>query len=689
MKLTSQVVIPVALGCAFWLGLQTPAGALERPRLPPSQSDFGGTGLLQMPSGRMAPEGEFSVNLNLTDTPYNRLAISLQVVEWLEATIRYTEISNRLYGPRELSGNQSYKDRGIDLKLRLLEESYYLPELSVGLRDTAGTGLFASEFLAASKRFQNFDVTLGLGWGYMAQRQHIRNPFGKLSDKFYTRPAEAGGTHGGKVGVDALFRGPYAAFFGGVEYHTPWRPLRLKLEYDSNDYQQEPLANPQVSKAPLNVGAVYRLGDGLDIQLGYERGDVWMLGFNLRTNFNDLIAQTKFDPKPEPVAERTPAQATPWPELAQTLDSNGFKVQRIQQEGNTLAIYGQEQRFRDPDKALDRAARLTTNRAPAEYTELAFVQTNHAVPTTRTTVARPEFDAYARYDADEFSVQRRKEPHQSPASTALYTRPAKTPALSLYPDINQSIGGPDGFYLYQITANASADYQFAPGWELSSTVAANVINNFDQFKYTAASSLPRVRTNIREYLTTSDVTLRNLQLTHFHRLADNVYSQLYGGYLEFMYAGAGGELLYKTPDSPFAFALNLNAVRQRNFAQDFGLRDYETTTAHLTAYYQTDFHDLLAVLSVGRYLAKDDGFTVELVRKFDSGIAAGAFATITDVSAEQYGEGSFTKGFYLTIPFDVFFVRSTTKKGRLSWSPLTRDGGQPLGRKYELYGLYD
>lgn len=675
---------------ALWLGLHAPAQALDQPRLPPSQSDFGGTGLLQMPSGRMAREGEFSLNLNLTDTPYNRYGASLQVLDWLETTIRYTEISNRLYGTQELSGNQSYKDKGIDVKLRLLEEGYYLPEFSVGIRDIGGTGLFASEYLAASKRVHDFDITLGLGWGYMAQRQHIRNPLGKLSTKFYDRPTDAGGAQGGKVATDAFFRGPYAAFFGGVEYHTPWRPLRLKLEYDSNDYQQEPLANPQDAKIPLNFGGVYRVGDSLDLHLGYERGDTWMLGFTLRTNFHDDIAQAKFDPKPEPVGEHTPAQPTSWPELAQTLDQNGFKVQRIAQEGtDTLAIYGKERRFRDPDQAIERAARLTTNRAPAEFTQFAFIEENHTIPTTRRTVSRREIDDFARYDADEFSTQHSRDSSRAAASQVLYNRPPRAGNFALYPDINQSIGGPDGFYLYQITANASADYQFAPGWELSSTVAANVINNFDRFKYTAASNLPRVRTNIREYLTASDVTLRNLQLTHFHRLSDDVFSQVYGGYLEFMYAGAGGEILYKPADSPFALALNLNAVRQRNFEQDFGLRDYETATGHLIAYYQTDFHKILAKLAVGRYLAKDDGFTMELSREFDSGIVAGAFATITDVSAEQYGEGSFTKGFYLTIPFDVFFVHSTTKKGRLSWSPLTRDGGQPLMRKYELYGLYE
>lgn len=688
MKAKAPSSAHIATIGVLWLGLCAPALALEAARLPPSQSDFGGTGLLQMPSGRMAPEGEFSVNLNITDTPYNRYGLSLQVLDWLEATVRYTEITNRLYGAAELSGNQSFKDKGIDAKFRLLEEGYYLPALSLGFRDIGGTGLFGSEYLAASKRLHDFDVTLGLGWGYMAQRQHVRNPFGKLSDKFYDRPTDAGGAQGGKVATDAFFRGPYAAFFGGVEYHTPWRPLRLKFEYDSNDYEQEPLQNPQPVDSPINVGAVYHLGDALDLQLGYERGNTWMLGLTLRTNFNDNIAQPKFDPQPEPVGAQTPSQPASWPELAQALDHNGFKVQRIQQEGDTLAIYGKEQRFRDPDQAIDRSARLTTNRAPAEFKQFAFVEETHAIPTTRTTVARREFDAFGRYEADTFTSVRSREPQAATSPTPLYERPVKNWNSALYPDISQSIGGPDGFYLYQITANAAADYQPAPGWELSGVVAGNVINNFDRFKYTAPSNLPRVRTNIREYMTSSDLTLRNLQLTHFRRLSDNVYSQLYGGYLEFMYAGGGGEILYQPNDSPIALALNLNAVRQRDFEQDFGLRDYETTTGHLIAYYQTDFHDILAKLSVGRYLAKDDGFTVELARKFDSGIVAGAFATFTDVSAEQYGEGSFTKGFYLTIPFDVFFVHSSTKKGRLSWSPLTRDGGQPLLRRVELYGLY-
>ncbi|CPR21744.1 YjbH domain-containing protein [Brenneria goodwinii] len=50
-----------------------------------SQSDFGGTGLLQMPTARMAETGEFSVNYRDNDQ-YRRYSVSLQLLDWLETT---------------------------------------------------------------------------------------------------------------------------------------------------------------------------------------------------------------------------------------------------------------------------------------------------------------------------------------------------------------------------------------------------------------------------------------------------------------------------------------------------------------------------------------------------------------------------------------------------------------------------
>ena len=84
-------------------------------RLGPSQSDFGGVGLMETPTARMAREGEFSANY-MDNEQYRRWSVSIQPYEWLETTFRYTDIRTRLYSQSEaFSGDQTYKDKGIDV----------------------------------------------------------------------------------------------------------------------------------------------------------------------------------------------------------------------------------------------------------------------------------------------------------------------------------------------------------------------------------------------------------------------------------------------------------------------------------------------------------------------------------------------------------------------------------------------
>ena len=48
----------------------------------------------------------------------------------------------------------------VDFKFRLLKESNNFPAIAVGLRDVAGTAVFSSEYLVASKKFLDFDLLL-------------------------------------------------------------------------------------------------------------------------------------------------------------------------------------------------------------------------------------------------------------------------------------------------------------------------------------------------------------------------------------------------------------------------------------------------------------------------------------------------------------------------------------------------
>jgi hypothetical protein len=60
--------------------------------------------------------------------------------------------------------------------------------------------------------------------------------------------------------------------------------------------------------------------------------------------------------------------------------------------------------------------------------------------------------------------------------------------------------------------------------------------------------------------------------------------------------------------------------------------------------------------------------------------------TKTNVSAEQFGEGSFDKGIYFSIPFDAMLTKNTSGVASFMWRPITRDGGAMLDRGVSLLG---
>jgi membrane-associated phospholipid phosphatase len=251
----------------------------------------------------------------------------------------------------------------------------------------------------------------------------------------------------------------------------------------------------------------------------------------------------------------------------------------------------------------------------------------------------------------------------------------------------QSFGGPDGFLLYQIGAKADGNWHIRPDTWLTGELDARVLDNYSKFKVDGPSNLPRVRTDVRQYVESSRVTMPLLQLTHVGRLSNDQYYSVYGGMLESMYGGVGAEWLYRPWGSPVALGVDANVVRQRGYNQDFSFRSYQVGTGHLTLYWDTGISDIQTNLSVGKYLAGDIGATIDISRVFSNGVQMGAWMTKTNVSAEQFGEGSFDKGIYVKIPFDAMLLTSSGSIANLVWHPLLRDGGARLERAITLESL--
>ncbi|MFM0204974.1 YjbH domain-containing protein [Paraburkholderia fungorum] len=685
---------------------------------PVTGGDWGTVGILQTPTARMNKAGEGSISLSQV-TPYTRLNFTLQPLDWLEVGFRYSDLSNHLYGPESLSGTQTYKDKSIDVKFRLWRESAYIPEFAVGFRDIAGTGLFSGEYLVASKRTGPFDWSLGLGWGYVGARGDLSNPLSVLSSRFNTRN-DASTASGGAINTGSWFRGRTSPF-GGVQYQTPWEPLVLKLEYDGNDYKHEPFGTVLPTRSPINVGVVYRATRHVDLTVGYERGEQVMFGVSLHGNLANASMPKIGDPPRPPVTEPAIGAASPvvapspagstappvsrivpviadqgWSTTVADLQKQtGWHIQSIRELGPELLVeFDYVDAFYLQDR-IDRVATILNRDAPLEVRSFRIVPLRYGVPVADFRVQRAQWLAShtrALIPQEQGAVVTNDVPLTRQSIDMLppvFEQEPKRFHISVGPAYQQTLGGPNGFLLYQLSANALAEFRLTRDLWLSGDLNVGLVNNYNKFTYDAPSDLPRVRTYLREYLTSSRVTIPFLQATKFGKLGNDQYFSVYGGLLESMFAGVGGEWLYRPQDSRLAIGVDLNAVRQRGFRQDFALRDYQALTGHLTAYWNTGWQNVQVNLSVGQYLAKDKGVTLDISRHFHNGVIMGAYATKTNVSSAEFGEGSFDKGIYVTIPFDAMMTRSSGGVADLRWSPLTRDGGAKLDRQYPLYNMTD
>lgn len=652
-----------------------------------SQMAHGGVGLIQTPTARMAPAGDLSINY--TDNEEYRLwSVSIQLFDWMESTVRYTDVRTRLYSADPgFSGDQTLKDKGIDVKFRLLQESTYLPQVSVGFRDFGGTGFFESEFVSLSKKWGDFDFHLGMGWGYLGNGANTSNPFCELSDSFCRRPGGFSG-QGGKIDYDQFFKGP-ASLFGGVEYQTPWQPLRLKLEYEGNDYSND-RAGELKQDSNWNFGAVYQW-DNFNFDLNYQRGNTLGFGVHYQLNLHST-SQLKIKPAPRVLPQKLERSAiTDRDALPLALYSEaGFVLKTAHMTDDEFVIYGQQIAYRDSTEAVERIGRILATEVPAHIKRYRIVNYAGNLPLVETVVDAEQFIAAARYDSlhSDISSTYVRQPAQ-PSTLNMTTFREQT---GFYSGIEtfwiQTFGSPEAFYMYQGGVFASAGYRLSSNMSLNATAKVTLLENFDKFNFKVdnqATPLPRVRTYIREYVTGSTVSMENLYLQWQDQIAPDIYAQAYGGYLETMFGGVGGEMLYRPVDSNFAIGFDLNYVQQRSYENDFDFFDYKTFTGHVNVYWKPTFlPDTQLTFNIGQFLAKDKGVNVDFAKRFDSGIVLGAYAAITDVSSSDYGEGSFTKGFYLSIPFDLFSIWPSKGRGRLPWIPIARDGGQPLNRPATL-----
>ena len=653
-----------------------------------SASNWGVTGLMQVPSARFQPEGSFVFQSNKT-TPYHRYNLIFTPFDWLEGGFRYVDVKNRLYGPISFSGYQTYKDKSFEFKVRLLRETHIRPQLSFGMRDFAGTGIFAGEYLIGSKRLGSYDFSLGLGWGNIGARGQFSNPIGKLVSEFENRPSTSFG-EGGDLNYDNYFRGK-ASLLMGLEFHPQRLPLTFKIEVEGNDYKKERI--PLDHDSLVNVGLNYRFSELFHVDLGWERGNTGMIGFTLKPRINKSIPRI-LDPKPFPVATadnlRPEIKEANYEVIKKYLEEQtGWSVIGFDKDKYTLFVYysGGEKRKKASD--ISKAVGVLNYLVPDHVKRFVFRKESLGIKFAEYQVFRDEWvkSKTQLVTPGEYKETVRKIAQRDWESPSIFLTEENPLQLSVTPNYRQTLGTPNSFLMYQLSLELRAKLEITKNTNILGKTRVGLYGTYDKFTHRGESRLPRVRTYLREYVTQTKPTIPRLVITNFNRLTQSMYASFYGGYLEEMFAGYGAEWLYVPHEDAFlALGINLNRARQRSFEQDFGLRDYEVTTGHLTTYINPGYKGLRVEISAGKYLAGDLGGSLTILREFENGASMGGWVTRTNVSAADFGEGSFDKGVFFTVPFDAFLLKSSSGNASFSWRPLTRDGGAFLARP-SLYGL--
>ena len=668
-------------------------------KLSPTSSNYGYTGLLEMPSARFMDEGSLKFGLSAS-WPNEYTFIVASPFPWFEAGYRYTEIKTKKYTPfYSYSGNQSFKDKGFDIKIRVIEESSYIPNVAIGIRDMAGTGLFSGEYIVGSKKFGFIDISMGIGWGVLAADSNIRNPLISLDERFGVRASEYA-MGGGVFNLGNWFSGRRSALFGGIEYSFPKRGFNLKLEYDTSNPDLGLSGPPVGVKNRFNIGFSRPLGNFIDLGLSFERGTQVRFTFVIKGNYGQkgLVPKLETPKNVIPLNSEQKKQVTLNKEILYRSLNKSLKEESIYIQGatyneSTLDVAISQIKYRSQARAAGRTARIASALSPDDVENINVFLMNGDIEIGSISLDRKEFDK-ANNAKSSTSELLYKSSVNSVEGGPQYKQTDFKPTInfpeffwSMSPALKHQIGGPEAFYLGQLWWKINSSIVLRRGLTFNTVLGIDLYNNFNEFNNPSYSKLPHVRSDIQEYLLEGKNNIARMKLSYIWSPYKDLFLKLEGGLLEEMFGGYGGEVYYRPFKSDFSVGLTMHKVKQRGFKQRFKFQEYETVTGHLGLYYDLP-QGVHAQLLMGKYLAGDKGATLDLSRRFKTGFTLGIFATKTNLSAEEFGEGSFDKGFYFAIPTDLFYPSYAPGFISFGLHPLTKDGGSFLSLQNTLFSLF-
>ena len=616
-----------------------------------SYNNHGSVGLINMPTARFYDESVHGVTV-YDGTPDQKFTLTSSPFDWMEASFFYTSLQNKRYCNARYDPvcKQDYKDKGFNLKLRLKKEGL-LPAIAIGFNDLAGTGYYSSEYIVASYGIQNLDIHLGLGYGTLNDsKNNIKNPLVYLSDNFKNRPIsfEDGG---GQFQPSRYFSGLDASPFYGISYSLNEKTT-LKIERDTTSNDGKIKFEDPVSD--YSFGLDYSLGSNFSVGISYERGIYTSLKFTYKNNPNKALKKYKYKDA------LVNSSDDKYVKLRKNLEENGIGVNKISESSSSIGL--ELTQFIHPDIRL--VEQIISTSAKEAGINKNIKKDLKIVNLKAVSELEEDFEKNSKL------IYERKQTSNFNSSTTIKFRPF--------------IAAREEFFKGSLLLENDSELIIRDNLFFVTNLKYSLADNFDNLTIPPENTFPaQVRSDIKDYLQNIDegILIGRAQFDYYLTLKRNNHLMFSAGILEDMFSGYGLEYIYFRPDTNYAFGAELFNVKKRDYNWGFGTLNYQNIIGSVNFYYRN--YGLIPFdmkFSYGEYLAGDIGSTIEFSRSFSNGTKFGVFASNTNVTSSQFGEGSFDKGIFFNIPIYGNFINYT-------WRPLTKDPGAKLTRRNSLYDL--
>lgn len=652
------------------------------------------TGILQMPTARVKPDWSLRLKAGSAD-PWSYYGGAIGIFDIFEFHGQFTRTDTITAFPGYSYG--ATKDRSAGMRAVLLKENEFFPQISAGFYDAIGNGFLSSRYLVASKMIGNFDVTIGLGQGILAGE--------------YT-------ASGADTGETFLTSDPFRTtkLFGGIEWHLS-PDLTLSAEYSSIDranmygYRDGSgkILKDDDSSIPVNIGIKYKVTDNIHATAAFLRGDTiaGSIDFEFPFKAEGMLAWERTKPFFPGEKLKWDAHASDNAKLsaiiAEQVNAQGFVNVSASCNDDSVWIEYENNLHLSSARSLAHVATICDQVMPRRITKF-YLNIKEGITVIQSLkTSRSAFKSFMESNLDkegfltfsDLNLYKDKNwkvfQQESPPSKMAY-EPDDRFSFSIDPKIRTFLNNKTGFFKHKGLLRAKAAYRPWYGANILGELEYTLFNQYDDVDFFAQEKENAVRTDLLDYEAESKTRISMLALEQKINLPLSVQGRFAAGIFESAYAGFGAEVFRYFNDGLWGAGFKSELVRKRDPENNFKLRDDPDkwySTAFFNLYAQIfPSQGIEAGLTLGRFLAGDPGFQIDLRRSFKYfTIGAWYTRTDTDIFTSPKNRGADQKGVYISFPFSIF--QSNDKPGHLSYAitSFTNDTGAMVRQPGALYPM--